>query len=508
MIFRLIAAVLIILLLPSLAAAQENIDVAAATRSVVRVLVVELEGEEIAGLGHGSGVAVAPNLILTNAHVVGPAVEAGAIIGVVPSEGSESYEGKVIAFAPEVDLALIQLTEGRIPPATLYVGGVPDGAQVAALGYPYSVDAARELQLNQLIEPQAPVKSWGNVSAGSSSMRFDTVLHDAAIGRGNSGGPLVDGCGRVIGINSFLSVSEGIDAEFAFAVSMREVLPFLRRAEVKPQTTTAPCRTLIEQSRIERETAEADRARREAEAREAAQSEQAAATRRAAIRDEILAARDNRAALAAVLLVFGALALGAGGLLLTQKKERPAWISLAAGGLMLVGAAAAWLLRPSFDEVGERLAVEAKTAPPAKTAAAYDPVGQNLCRIDLERSRITVSDTADVSLTWAEGGCVNGRTQYGPANGVWRRVFVPDEEPTVTVQSFDPSTGRYTVERYLLSAAQMQAARRERSRFENKECTADAQALQSISAMQEAVRSVLPPAANERLVFQCRSVKP
>ena len=252
--FRLLLA-LLALLLPSLAAAQDNIDVAAATRSVVRVLVVELDGEEIAGLGHGSGVAISPTLILTNAHVVAPAVESGAILGIVPSEGKTSYEGKVIAFAPEADLALIELTEGRIPAATLYVGGVPDGAQVAALGYPYSVDAARELQLNELIEPASPVKSWGNVSNGVSSRRFDTVLHDAAIGRGNSGGPLVDGCGRVVGINSFLSVSEGIDAEFAFAVSMREVLPFLRKAEAKAATTTAPCRTQIEQSEIDRESA-------------------------------------------------------------------------------------------------------------------------------------------------------------------------------------------------------------------------------------------------------------
>src|SRR3546814_5343780 len=112
--------------------------------------------------------------------------EKSIVIGVIPSEGTKSYGGKVIAYSPGNDLALIQLEEGSIPTDTFYSGAVQDGQPVTAIGYPGTVDRAQGLDLQDMIEPLTPVKSNGTVSAGRSSRQFDTILHTAPMASGRS----------------------------------------------------------------------------------------------------------------------------------------------------------------------------------------------------------------------------------------------------------------------------------------------------------------------------------
>ena len=232
---------LLLLALGAAPAHAEPADIAAAARSVVRVVLIAQDNGEFSLVGHGSGVAVGPNLILTNAHVVQPAQEADMIrIGVVPSEGKTGWFGQVVSVSPGNDLALIRIGEnGALPAATLFTGPVGDGADVFAIGYPGNVDLAQGYDVGDLVTPTAPVKTRGNISAGRASRQFDTLLHTAPIGAGNSGGPLLDACGRVIGINSFGTVADSGDSEFYFAVSMREVSRFLLSAGIKPHGSGA-----------------------------------------------------------------------------------------------------------------------------------------------------------------------------------------------------------------------------------------------------------------------------
>src|ERR1700712_724739 len=119
MIGRWFGLLLLCCALPALA--QDNRDINAVSRSVVRVVVVS-GGEEGSEVGMGSGVAVTPNRILTNAHVVENAVKGDGFVGIVPSEGTRRYEGKVVAYRADLDLAVVDIGNGRIPPATLYSG--------------------------------------------------------------------------------------------------------------------------------------------------------------------------------------------------------------------------------------------------------------------------------------------------------------------------------------------------------------------------------------------------
>ncbi len=493
-----IAAALLALLLPVSATAQDNLDVAAAGRSVVRVVVVSLEDGEPADIGTGSGIAVAPDKILTNAHVLTAAAEGEAIIGVVPSEGRKRFTGRLIAYLPGKDLALIQLLDGRVEPATIATGPVPDGAAVAALGYPFSVDRARELSAEGFVTPAAPVKSWGRVSGGQSSQRFDTVLHDASIGRGNSGGPLVDACGRVVGINSFVSNSEGVDAVFGFAVSVREILPFLRSANVKAQTIGLPCRTGAEQAAIDDKLERSESARAEADRNRAALSQGRVAARREQLRDQVLADRDEGLAVAGILLVFGALFASGAMVLVAGDHRRPALAAGAAGVLLMAGAPVAWVARPDLDTVDQRLAKEAPKTP----AAALADMSLT-CRPDLDRSRITVSEPRELALDWSGQGCEGGRMQYADADGRFERADVAPGGATAALRRFDPASRRLTVERYFLGADTLAAARALQSRYAARHC--DAAGGRATAALNAALRDLLPAAPNERLVYICEN---
>ncbi|CAN5287988.1 hypothetical protein BH09PSE3_BH09PSE3_21950 [soil metagenome] len=499
--FRWFGLLLLFCAIPALA--QDNRDIDAVSRSVVRVVVVS-GGEEGSDVGMGSGVAISPNRILTNAHVVESAVSGDGFVGIVPSEGTRRYEGKIVAYRADIDLAVIDIGNGRIPPATLYSGMMPDGASVAALGYPYGVDRALAGSMDTVVTPQSPVKSLGHVAGRRSNAQFDTVLHDAAIGRGNSGGPLVDACGRVVGINSFLSLSEGIDSTFAFAISVREILPFLQKAKVEAAMVATPCLTDSEAGARDAALVKADEAAAALEAHRGDADAAKATQAKLNIRDQISSERENGMAIAAVLLVFGALALAGAGVAQMEKRNRLAIGALVLGVVLVLAAVIVFLGRPKLSDVEDRYA---KAHPTVTKIAdtAVSAAGPNICTFVSDRSRVTVSKTDDVPLDWQDGGCVNGKTQYGANAGTWSRSFVPNTEPTITVQTFDPAKRRYTVERYLMAADAMDQARAIRSRYPSKGCETDPGARQAVSDMQTAIRQTLPPTPNERLVFDCRA---
>lgn len=487
------------------ASAQQNADVDAAARSVVRIVVTDDSND--GGVGMGSGVAVTPTKIVTNAHVVERAVENGGFVGVVPSEGRKRYEGKVVAYAPDIDLAVIEISNGRIEPVVLYGGAIADGSAVAALGYPYGVDRAMASGIDELIRPQAPVKSLGHVGGRRTNARYDTVLHDANIGRGNSGGPLVDACGRVIGINSFLSVSEGIDSPFAFALSVKELANFLAKAKITPTVVTAPCLSADEVSARNGALSQAEADAAALDARRAARESENAGIEKQKIRDQISGERDNGMALAAGLLVLGALS-AVGCMILFNDSRRTnknaAWATMAVGIAFILGAIIVFLTRPKMSDAEDRYA-KAHPAKPAAVLGTSDGTGAKLCTIDAARSVVKLSKTDDVPLDWRDDGCVNGKTQYGANAGTWSRTFVPNGEATVTIQSYDPAKSRYTVERFLMGADAMDKAREIRAGYKNESCTADPGQRQSVAEMESAIRAVLPPQPNERLVYACRA---
>lgn len=513
---RLFAALCAVLLgSPALA---DPADIAAASRSVVRVVILETDGTRASIVGHGTGFAIAPGLVVTNAHVVGQLRDDDSLlVGVVPPEGRAGVQATLVAYSPRNDLALLRIDgpsggRGMLPAATIYPGAVQDSAEVFAVGYPGNVDMAQGLSMADLVTPQAAVKTRGYVSAGRSSKQFDTILHTAPLGSGNSGGPLLDSCGRVVGVNSFGTVSDnGTDSSFFFAISMRELAGFLRQAGVEPHTSGLPCTSIADLDRADATRAMSEQARAAAEQQgrlEARQRAQDKARRDAEL--AILSERDNGLALAALLLV-GALAMGGWAFLQGQRGEARAMkVFGGLAGALVLGAVIAWLLRPSLASIDAR-AEDMLAEPEASASASAEPAssrangtGPMTCVIDPQRSRVTVSDITDVPLDWSADGCVNGRTQYGLAENGWSRVLVPNGEDTISVTHYDPATRGYTVERFLMGLEAMNQARAARAKIVAPACGAGEDAARQFGAAQAAITALLPAEPNERMRYNCQ----
>ena len=493
-------------------------DIAAAARSVVRVVLISRRGGGVELIGHGSGFAIAPDLVVTNAHVIAPMADDPAMrVGIVPSQGSNGYFAKVVAYSPRNDLALLRLSEqGNLTPATLFTGPVTDGEDVYAVGYPGNVDQAQGLDPSDLMSPTAPVKTRGAVSAGRSSKGFDTILHTAPIGTGNSGGPLLDSCGRVIGANSFGTMSDSAaDSEFYFAVSRREISRFLITAKAIPRTTGEPCRSIAELDAAERERVAGAQALSDQQQRAEAARQDAAlqqATRRAEM--EIISSRENHLALAGLAVILALIGAGAVLWLGQRRRHGERKTAIVVTILALVAAPVAWFTRPSISGIDSRAHdIVAEASAPAVTEAATETaVSSSLaanrpmsCVFNPQRSRVTVSDTTDVPLSFTPDGCVNGRTQYGLGGDGWSRVLAPNTEDAVTIATYDPETRAYRQDRYLLDLDTMAKVRAERGKYPAPACGAGEAEARRLGDSQGAVRALLPATPNERLVYDCHA---
>src|SRR5215510_14158712 len=138
--------------------------------------------------GVGSGFIVSPKgYILTNEHVI-----EGATRITVGLQSGEKFRGRVIGIDDETDVAIIKIDTPRdLPTVTL---GDSNSAQVGdwvlAIGSPFGLD--------QTVTAGIISKKERETSPGNSFQRF--LQTDAAINRGNSGGPLVNMRGEVIGV--------------------------------------------------------------------------------------------------------------------------------------------------------------------------------------------------------------------------------------------------------------------------------------------------------------------
>ena len=512
-ILALVALILAMLAATVRPAMADPTDIDAAARGVVRIIIIGRDGEEIFPISHGTGFAVSSTRIVTNAHVVQEAMDDDRLaIGVVPPEGNEAVYARLVSVSQRNDLALIELTEPLgLSPLTIAGNPVTTGA-VTAVGYPMNVDRAQGLGQSDIFRATPPVTATGFLSGRRPSRDFDTVLHTAPIAAGNSGGPLLDDCGRVLGVNSFGTESAGSDAEFFFAVSTRELLPFLRANNVTPRINSLPCRSLadLDAEELARAEMRAEQEAARAEDEADALAEQTAEARRVATY-EVMDERSNHMALTFLLLIVS---LGAGGIAAfghLRNDMRMRSVAGAVSALALVGALIAWITRPGFTEIEDRVEAalrgESTDEGPTGTIPTPDATlaggGSFTCVLDTERSRVVGAPETDISVDWTADGCVNERTQYGLDGGDWTRVLVPASENAVTVMRFDAAGGELVMDRYLLDLNAMRDARASRASYEAPQCGGGDAAARELGGNQNAITTALPDRPNERLVYRC-----
>jgi S1-C subfamily serine protease len=135
----------------------------------------------------GSGFVVAPDRIVTNAHVV-----AGVTEPIVEAPGQPAVQGRVVAYQPDQDLALIAVDGLDVAPLELADRPV-DGTQAAVAGYPFG--GPYQLRSAQILTT-GPLTI---VEAGAQSTREIATLA-AKVDHGNSGGPVLTFDGEIGGV--------------------------------------------------------------------------------------------------------------------------------------------------------------------------------------------------------------------------------------------------------------------------------------------------------------------
>ena len=185
--------------------------------------VASIRVDSFGGGGAGTGVVLtATGEVLTNAHVV----DGASTVRVTLAGESQARTAEVVGTDPGADLALL-----RIPDAS--------GLAAAELGSSADVAVGDDVVAigNALALRGGPTVTRGIVSALDRSLDTDSgtitglIQTDASISSGNSGGPLVNAAGQVIGINTAVAASgRGSAAEnIGFAIAIDQALPVLER---------------------------------------------------------------------------------------------------------------------------------------------------------------------------------------------------------------------------------------------------------------------------------------
>lgn len=203
----------------------------------------------IAGKATGSGFFITPNLVVTNSHV---ASEAGSAKLIVVGRGLDRpYIARLVArTSPKApgdrDYAILDVKGSPIKEGLPIAASVADLAQVIAAGFPGLLlnndENYRALIGGDLSAMPDLAMSQGVIMAKQNRDRgLPTLAHSAFISGGNSGGPLVDMCGRVVGINTFISVAVQQASSAGFAIASPDMIAYLQKNGVKPVVQTNSC---------------------------------------------------------------------------------------------------------------------------------------------------------------------------------------------------------------------------------------------------------------------------
>jgi S1-C subfamily serine protease len=169
--------------------------------------------------GQGSGFVIdGDGHVATNAHVItngtGDKIAKAKEVYVQFPDGNQ-VPAKIVGYDPNADVGMIKVDpEGlNLVPLNLgHTGAVHVGDPVAAIGSPFGEE--NSLSVGVVSAKNRTIEALTDFSIS------DAIQTDAAINRGNSGGPLLDARGRVIGINSQIRSSGGGSVGVGFAVSV------------------------------------------------------------------------------------------------------------------------------------------------------------------------------------------------------------------------------------------------------------------------------------------------
>lgn len=193
-----------------------------------RASVVQIEGDGCGGVVEGSGFVVSGNLVATNAHVVAGIAHPYVI------DGNGTHLATAIWFDPNLDFAVLRVNNLRGGPLVLDTNVIPHGTAGGVLGYPGGgpFSASTAAVLDEFTPRGRNIYNQG-------STQRDVYSIEANVVPGNSGGPLVNTNGDVIGV---VFAASTMYNDVGYALSMPQIVNEIDHAKaVDRPTSTGSC---------------------------------------------------------------------------------------------------------------------------------------------------------------------------------------------------------------------------------------------------------------------------
>ncbi|MCP5536135.1 MAG: trypsin-like peptidase domain-containing protein [Akkermansiaceae bacterium] len=238
--------------------------------------VVQIFAANEKGVSSGSGFYIGDNLIVTNWHVVATPNLKLLVAGRKNGKDSIELQDATVEWSDkELDMAIIQVPDIECDELTLSSAPIQKGSRAYAIGFPASASLPKESMEDfyrllfsnkrgvikdldsSIVQILDPTVSSGEIRKTTKrkwfqhySTKLEVIDHDVNIGHGNSGGPLLDECGRVIGINT-----AGLDAEVdnnltladnvKLSSSITELIKILERKDISANITSTPVEDIL-----------------------------------------------------------------------------------------------------------------------------------------------------------------------------------------------------------------------------------------------------------------------
>jgi 2-alkenal reductase len=160
--------------------------------------------------------------VVTNNHVVNGTTDVAVRLA-----SGEAVAADIVGTAPNYDLAVIRLRNSQAVPRSVAIGSSADlkvGQFAFAIGNPFGLDQSLTFGVISALHRRLPTSSGHQIS--------NVIQTDAAVNPGNSGGPLLDSSGRVVGVNTAIISPSGSNAGIGFAIPIdvvNRVVPQLIR---------------------------------------------------------------------------------------------------------------------------------------------------------------------------------------------------------------------------------------------------------------------------------------
>lgn len=167
-------------------------------------------------VGNGTGFVIADGYVVTNRHVV---EDADALVIQDPARPDGlPLAAKVVGIAKDLDVALVECRQLKAPAVPLNTAPIARGTEVMALGYPIATVVGKGL------------KATRGIVTGLPSTETDKMMVlDVQVNPGNSGGPLCDRTGRVVGIVAAKTFTATFVQGYGLAIPITDALPFVKQ---------------------------------------------------------------------------------------------------------------------------------------------------------------------------------------------------------------------------------------------------------------------------------------